>query len=405
MRPWIDAASGAFIPADIAQDIAAARLFIAGVNPYGPQIRDAHAQLLGLPVDGTFPHFPHPPFSLIISWPLGYASYPVAAAAWFAVTIALVFVLAALLAENISSRQRWGDTAPEPKALLTCFGLLLAWPPVLYNLEKGQWSILLAVLVALGWRSLSRARVTAAGAWLGAAAAVKVFPVVLGGYLLLRSRRAFIAFGATGALLTLLPLLRIGFEVFPDFIRESRMNLPYWETYPSVVLSLHGALVRLLIGGQWARPAIYAPMLARIIEALVVLVLLALATRAAIRARRERASAAMAFAAWVVMLPVLNPQSLGHNGVLLALPFVLTARALRDVARPGLKVAWALALGLVSIPKQTVWRIAAPPIDALEGLAVVALPMWGALLLFAVIVVADAAGALERIPARRDALP
>ena len=97
IQPWIDAVSGAFVPADIAQDSAAARLFVKRVDPYGPAIRQAHAQLLDMPVEGTFPHFPHPPFSLIVSLPLAFGPFSLSAGLWFAFTLALTFVLAMLL--------------------------------------------------------------------------------------------------------------------------------------------------------------------------------------------------------------------------------------------------------------------------------------------------------------------
>ena len=100
LRPWIDAVKGAFMPADIAQDIAAAVMFVARVNPYGPAIRDQHAPLIGLPLEATFPHFPHPPFSLIVSLPLAFTTFPAGAALWFGFTLALVFLLAVLLDAN-----------------------------------------------------------------------------------------------------------------------------------------------------------------------------------------------------------------------------------------------------------------------------------------------------------------
>ncbi|MBA2306055.1 MAG: DUF2029 domain-containing protein [Acidobacteria bacterium] len=382
IRPWIDAASGAFIPADIAQDAAAARLFVAGENPYGPVIREMHSRVVGLPVAETFPYFPHPPFSLIVSSPLAYVPYRTVAVLWFGFTLALVFILAMLLAENLTVNPGAAQVDPQGRLVLTCFILLLAWPPVLYNLEKGQWSVLLAVLIGLGWRSMSRGSLGASGAWFGAAASVKVFPLVLGGYLLLRSRRALLWFLGIGLVLTGVPLVLIGVSAFADFVGQSRLNMPYWETFPSVTLSIHGALARLLIGGHWAHPATHAPIFARVIEGTVVLLLLGLAVRLTRHAARGQADHAEAFAAWVVMLPVLNPQSLGHNGVLLALPLVLVGRTLTRDVHWRRKAAWAVALVLVSIPRQTMWRVAPPPLDPWEGLAVTALPMWGALLLF-----------------------
>lgn len=388
VTPWVDAVGGAFVPPDIAQDVAAARLFADGVNPYGPVIRDMHSRVVPVPVNETFPYFPHPPFSLLVSWPFAYVPFQTAALVWFSFSVALLFLLAALLAENVAND---GDARARPgiRSVVILFALLLAWPPVLYNLEKGQWSILLTVLAALGWRALSSGRQREGGAWIGLAASVKVFPVLLGGYLLLRARPALVWFLVTGLLATGLPLLFIGFDAFPAFIGQSQLNLPYWETFPSVTFSVHGALARLMIGGQWARPAVHAPTLARSLELLTILGLLWVAVRVAVRANRANKSdvlTATPFAAWAVLLPILNPQSLGHNGVLLALPLVLTVRGVFQDRRGWVKAIWAVALILVSIPRQTLWRLAPPPIDPLEGLAIIALPMWGALLLFSVAV-------------------
>lgn len=383
-RPWIDAASGAFTPPDITQDIAAAHLFVARVNPYSPEIREMHSRLTGIPVGETFPYFPHPPFSLLVSLFSAYVPLKAARLIWFVASLSLVFMYAALLAENASTRERSG---PRGTVVAALFGLLLLWPPILYNLEKGQWSIVLAVLVALGWRGLSRRRPGEGGAWIGAAASVKVFPVLLGGYLLLRTRRGFMAFVAVGLLATCLPLLWIGFDALPAFIRHSQLNMPYWETWPAVTYSLHGVFARLMVGGQWARPAVSAPVVARVLELAVTMWLLWLAIRTTRRSGSESTQAA-AFASWVILLPVLNPQSMGHNGVLLALPFVLIGVILVDDRRRWLRVAWALALVLVSIPRQTLFRLAPAPVDPWQGVALIALPMWGALLLLAVAVAA-----------------
>lgn len=378
-QPWLDAVSGAFVPADIAQDIAAAKLFVEGVNPYGTVIREAHAQLLNVPIEGTFPYFPHPPFSLIVSWPLAYLSYGTGAAVWFAFTLSLVFVLAALLVEI--AWITWHRRLHRSTILL----LLLSWPPILYNLEKGQWSVLLVVLVTLGWRSMAKGEQAGGAAWLGAAASVKVFPVLMGGYLLLRSRVAFGVFVATGLVLTALPLLHIGLGAFPAFIEQSQLNMPYWETYPSVTFSIHGALARLFIGGQWAVPAVHAPAFAWVIEAAIVLTLLAIAVWMTLLATRGKIDHSIPFAGWVAILPMLNPQSLGHNGALLALPLVLVWLHLVESGSAAQRVIWGAALALISLPKQTVWWLAPPPVEPWEGLLINAAPTWGAMLLFALV--------------------
>ncbi len=387
-QPWLDAASGAFTPPDITQDVAAARLFANRVSPYGPDIREMHYRLTGIPTSETFPYFPHPPFSLVVSLFTAFVPLQTARLLWFALSVSLVSMLAALLGEHLPAGSSGRGSDRRARQVVGLFVLLLLWPPVLYNLEKGQWSILLAVLVALGWRALSRHRSLEGGVWIGLAAAVKAFPVLLGGYLLLRWRRAFIWFLAAGALATSLPLLWIGFEALPAFVRQSQLNMPYWETWPAVVYSLHGAVARLLIGGSWADAAWHAPALALGIEIVAALVLLWIAVRACTgRGRSPEDSAA--FAAWIVLLPVLNPQSMGHNGVLLALPIVLLAIILPTDRRIWIKAAWVLGVVLVSIPRQTILRMAPAPVEPWKGVAITALPMWGALLLFAAAVAAS----------------
>ena len=395
LTPWKDAITGAYDPPDIAQDVAAVRLFVERVNPYGPVIREMHSRVTGITFEQTYPYFPHPPFSLIVSLFMAFGAFTTAALLWFGLSLGLLFMLSALLAENLGP-DSGGE--PKPRVVLTLFGLLLLWPPVLYNLEKGQWSIILAVLVALGWRSLSQGRVRQGGSWIGVAAAVKVFPVLMGGYLLIRSRKAFLSFIIAGVIATALPLFWIGFGAFPDFMRQSQLNLPNWETFPSVMYSLHGTLARLMIGSQWAVAAVYAPALARGIEAICTLALLLVAGYLTVRAQRGISSPAVAFSAWCILLPVLNPQSMGHNGLLLALPVVLTGSVIDRYQGVWPKIFWTAGLVLASIPRQTLGRIAPPPVGPWEGLTVLALPMWGALLLFGVaLTVSNASSATEKM--------
>ena len=312
---------------------------------------------------------------------------------WFGISMALIFVLAALLAELVSP----GTAGDDSKAMtFSFFAALMAWPPVLYNLEKGQWSIPLAVMIALGWRALSRGRMAEAGAWIGVAASTKIFPVLLGGYLLLKARRSVAWFLAAGLVTTGIPLLVIGFESVPALLRNSRLNMEHWQVFPSVMFSLRGVFARLFIGGQWAHPLFYAPLLARALEGSVVLLLAYLTVRTTLRVSNDASAEqrGAVFAAWVALLPILNPQSMGHNGLLLALPLVLTARALRFDPRRWPRVCWALALPLVSIPRQTLLRLAPAPSDPLEAVAVLSLPLWGALLAFTA-AIASASSALS----------
>src|SRR5207248_8575290 len=210
-------------------------------------------------------------------------------------------------------------------------------------------------------------------------------------YLLLRARRSLVWFLAASLATTGIPLVVIGFESVPELLENSRLNMEHWQVFPSVMFSLRGVFARLFIGGEWARPLFHAPLLARVLEAIAVLVLAWITLRATLKARPDASveQRGAVFGAWVALLPILNPQSMGHNGVLLALPFVLTGRALASDSRAWPKVCWALALALVSIPRQTLLGLAPAPSGPFDAVAVLSLPLWGGLLCFAATIAAS----------------
>ena len=195
----------------------------SGLRQAGRRVRPSQ------PSEGR-PFFPHPPLAVFLIAPLAVVPVPAAAAVWFALSIGLLFVLAVLLSEAVLSApaDRPSVGLPPGAIVFPIFLTLLVWPPVLYNLEKGQWSILLSLLVALVWRLLARGRPNEAGLTAGLAAGVKVFPALLAVYLLLRGRRPFVWFVVTSSTLFLLPLALIGPAAFPGFLANSQANLAYW---------------------------------------------------------------------------------------------------------------------------------------------------------------------------------
>lgn len=381
-QPWFNALGGAFRPPDFAQDLAAAQILIEGGNPYGPDFPPRHARIMREPVEKGYPYFPHPPFAAALGAPFAPFGLPAAAALWFVISLVLVFVLAAALV-RISSAGNARQPGRRSRALICAAGMaLLLWPPVLYNLEKGQFSLLLAVLVAFAYHLLRRGRDQRAGLLLGCAAAIKVFPALLAGYCVPRHRRALIWFIVSGIALTALPLAWLGPSSLVGFVAASDANVQYWQTWPAVTYSIYAAVARSFIGGRWASPLVHAPIAAHILlffsyAALLVSMLTATFRRAADEHEGGQ------FAGWIILAVLLNPLSMGHNGALLALPIVLIAQSSRDDARVWPKLAWAAGVILVSIPRQTIFALAPPPVTAIQGIAVVALPMWGALFLFA----------------------
>ena len=98
--------------------------------------------------------------------PIADLPFSSAALIWFAGSLGLLFVLSVILAETVSGGHVGAPKGgPGTGTTLTIFLLLLAWPPVLYNLEKGQWSIIVALLLAFGLITLAIALLIAPSAF------------------------------------------------------------------------------------------------------------------------------------------------------------------------------------------------------------------------------------------------
>jgi len=395
--PWRYTVQGLVAPPDFAADVAAARVFASVQNPYEVGIAAAHADLLNVSAEKGYTHFPHPPLLFLLLLPIADFTLRHAAVLWFGLSLGLLFVLATTLAEAQPHVSR-GTHHPKPATVLALYVALLAWPPVLYNLGKGQWSILVALLLALSWHFYARGRHRMAGACVGLASAVKLFPALLALYFLLRAPRAVIWMTAVVIAAVAVPLVWMGPHTVQAFMQQSQSNVAFWETFPAVTFSLHGALARVMVGGQWARPFVQAPVMARVVGVLSALALIIVATRATRRhsAADEREGAR--FAAWTALLVMLNPLAMAHTGVILALPIVLVARALCSDQRIWPKVAWTAAVVLVSISGHTLMSLASDPIEPWQGLAVIGLPLWGTLSLFSAAIAVSSPPSVPSVP-------
>lgn len=132
-------------------------------------------------------------FALLLA-PIGLLPADAAAAVWFGFQLLAAAALAALGARSLTR------LAPWPAAAATA--LLVSSVPLLSNVKWGQVSVLLMALVLGAWLQLQRGRQVAAGALLGLAAAIKLYPgvfVIL--FVAARAWRALAAFAATFALL------------------------------------------------------------------------------------------------------------------------------------------------------------------------------------------------------------
>jgi len=347
----------------------------------GQATADDYAQSIGARrLDNLLgPYYVHPPTALLAMLPLVPFSYPVAAAIWQALSIAALALLAAILA---SIAVEGGLVVPPPLLFL----LLLVWPPMLTNLELGQWSPLLAVTIAAGHRAWERGATRRGATFMAIASALKLTPLILFPYVYLRDRRAAWRFAWVlfGAFLLAFPLG--GLRAWEALFRESAGNTVAWQTWWHNTLSLNGLVSRLFGPGRFARPLLAAQRVGRalLMVSQAALVGTAIwATRAAHRGAPDRERNGCALALWYVLVVVLNPLGWPHYALLLLLPMALTWRAAVARRDAPTRTLLGMALLLLTIPKERLVLAALPlPFSPPRSLWL-SLPLLGALLIFA----------------------
>lgn len=394
LEPARDALSGLAAPLDFASDFVAADDLVRGRDPYSADRGRRHAAILGTSsVELVGPYYPKPPVMPLVVVPLVRLGFVGASQVWFATTLVFLWILGCLLCLVFEERRL------AVRALVFLF--LVLWPPALHNLERGQWSVLLAASMAAGWHALSRGHPRMGGVFIGLAGSIKVTPLGLLPYLALRQRAAAAALGATVLAVVALSLPVAGIGAWGAFLQQSGPNVVYWETWPANTLSVDGFVARLFIGGTGEGPAIaHAPRFGRVLITLgsLALVLFALALTVRTPPRpADRAREAALFAVWTVIVVLLNPIAWSHNAVLLLLPAALILREGSNGARI---VGVAVAVALLSIPRASLFPIAALPGSPVRSAAVLSLHFWGALLLLGL-----AAATLRERAARAVASP
>ncbi len=389
--PYRFARVGGPLPADFARDfiVASVRPVSGAVYDPAPELARWHLALLGLtegPTGGPF--YAHPPAAALLVAPLVPLGFRAAALTWLALSIGLVAVLATVLADVLTDARgvRRGIAAA------LAFVFVALWPPVLYNIEKGQWSLMLAALMALGWRGLAAGRPGWAGASMGLACLFKLAPATVLPYLAFRRPRAAVAFVATIAALAVGSVAAVGLEPWRAFYRQAPANVAFWQDRLENAVSVMSLITKLLVEGRHTRPLLDAPMTAGLLTGLVTAALVGASVLLTWRARAETGSAVdgALFALWCALGALLNPLAWLHSSILLLLPAALVLRALADPALPvrgsarlACEATVVVGVALLSLPKETLYYLAWPvPVAPGRVLAVIGLPCYGALAIF-----------------------
>jgi alpha-1,2-mannosyltransferase len=325
---------------DLQAHFAAARLWLEGLPLY------AHPPRVGVW---------WPPLAVLLVVPFALAaqlSAAVAKGAWAAGSLVCLGWSIARL-----PRDHWKPVALAVAAVAV---------PLHRNFEDLNLNaVLLALLVAAAYE-LRRGREGRAGAWIGAAAALKAFPVVWLVYLAYRRRWRALAIGiAVAAGLSLAPLLRYGvfgaFESLRDWLENSA---PVAWTQGGSNQSLSTLATRLHLPGA----------------GVAILDLACVAVGVVALRRPKVADAAFEELAVVGLVSVLVSPIAWVHYFLFALPVWIIALRLQPHERAR---AWSIALLLAGVATSgiaTVWSLSLR--RAVFGLS---LYTWGALLLLCVV--------------------
>ena len=387
--PFLRAAASAPAPNDFTPDYVAAHAWLHG-GPHGPAAaavldgpagNDYGTSIGAPPVFLLAAYYVHPPTAFLTLMPLVPLGYGGAALGWLLLSVASLGALTALL---LSAAGRGVDG----RATTALFTLLLLWPPMLTNIQRGQWSIFLAAAIAAGYAAWDEGRHRRGAAWIGLAVALKLTPILLLPFVALRDRRATLTLFGTLAIAAALSLAAGQLEAWRAFFRHSAENVGIWQTHHDNTLSIGGLLARLLVGGRFARPLVEAPMLARLLRLGCLATLGGTAlwlTRTRAGQPPDRVRDGCCFALWIIVIVVANPLAWAHYALLLLLPVALVLRR-ADQAAPD-EALWmrrlaAIALCTLTIPKETLYRLAGPvPVAPGRGLFI-STHLAGALILF-----------------------
>jgi hypothetical protein len=278
----------------------------------------------------------------------------------------------------------WG-----PEAAVATFALFAFSPPVRAALSTAQASVPLFFLLALFAAALARGREHAAGAWWGAMAALKLFPLVFALWLVAARRRRSLATGAAcGLALLLLGVFTGGWATTARFLDLLREHLPYSTPY-APNQSLTGFALRWSSGANpfdWTIVAV-PPAIAwgvRLFQLAMLAVTLALVVRT--RSRDGAWSEPLGLSLFTVWALLVAPDAWLHHFVALALPAAVAAARLLDTAR-GRARSLALWIGFAALlfGYDAYERVAGPGAGSPLRTALASTPLLGALVLWALL--------------------
>jgi hypothetical protein len=309
-----------------------------GGNPYTTDISPV-ARRLGLDV-GPLVHDDSMPFFLLCFEPLTHLSPRAAYWIWFATNCGCLALAMILLLQGVG--RAWLLLAP----------LMLLYQPLAEHFAYARTEVPILVMLVLMLRWLEQGREASAGLMLALAGALRGFPLVLGGYLLLRGRWRSLLYASAGlAVLGVATLALVGLPRCLSFVEGALFSSEYQFAAMFLDLGLSSFVSRLF----WYP---FGPDLGHTLELLrslavvgAELALLALTVRATLAS----SDGLRAFSLWVVTSILLSPIAWVHYMVLIFILFAQLAVAANQ-QRCSERALWAMVASyiLLKVPNDLI---------------------------------------------------
>lgn len=335
-------------PNDFCQDYIAAQRLVHGEMPYLPL--QSWAGYAACPV--ALPYDAHPPFSILFFVPFALLPKTSAALLWGLCSLMAYLTSGALLLKELGWRVLPG------MALFTVGSSF--WTPLALAQQTQNLEQLLLVLLVAAWFLERRGHSGWAGALLGLAALLKLWPVgLLLGALIWRRWRLVLAGGVVICLALGVTLVTPGPAAYAAYLGPVRVSeLNSVPAKPS--LSLVGAVARVFIGYP-ARPSLpplvtglslpSAVLVGEMVAALFFLIVLAMLWWKS-KQKPDAATELLSQGLLVTALLLAFPLSWYQSLIVLLLPLTTTVLALRQLPTPPRwwKVVLWMCLGVLAIP-------------------------------------------------------
>jgi len=259
----------------------------------------------------------HPPFMTLFVTPLVYF---LGVHGTF-LAMALLSIASLGVALVLLRRGMGLELTPTQKTLVIF--LFLGWYPMFWVLRAGQSGALISGLIVLSWYCIRQRRPLWGGIALGIATSLKIVPVLLLVYFLLRHRRALLSGVLTIVLLNLFTVAFFGHQSYEDYFQTARFvadrygrSLDNW----SLLSALHRVSEGLGVSFLGSKP-IYLGLSLAIVGGLCGMVLLKKGTSGFLSAHYDQE-----YSLFVAAMPLLSPICWSHYFVLLLLPLAVLAK-------------------------------------------------------------------------------